>query len=338
MHATQAHLAIACVSLHLETFTFLSLFPKLVSGPIVLWRDFRPQLINRETNFEKASQGINRIIIGFAKKAILADTFGARIHLIENDMLTSSVDTQTMWLRSILYFFQIYYDFSGYSDIAIGLCEIFGFSIKNNFNYPYISTSVSEFWRRWHISLGSWFREYVYIPLGGNRKGNVYLNLFIVFLLTGIWHGANWTFLLWGVVNGVFVVIERLIKNKTWYNKIPSIIKWFATLSVIFFAWVLFMSPNLSDAGKTYISLFTTSTEVPNFTWQYYLNNKTGLLLIIATVGSLIGATPLPKLISKVFDNNIGTIIQKIAFLLLFVVVVLFIVNSTYSPFLYFQF
>ena len=201
----------------LDAFVFLSLFPKVISGPIVLWRDFQPQLAQRpEPDADDAVEGLRRIIIGYSKKAILADTFGAQIARIDGVLLAGGVDTPTMWLRALLYFFQLYYDFSGYSDIAIGLCRVFGFSIKENFNFPYISTSITEFWRRWHISLGSWFREYVYFPLGGNRRGNVYLNLFVVFLLTGIWHGANWTFLLWGVINGVFVVAERYVRNQKW--------------------------------------------------------------------------------------------------------------------------
>lgn len=177
---------------------FLSLFPKLVSGPIVLWKDFAGQIHCRKTELNHVVVGIDRIIIGFAKKAILADSFGKQINVIEEAIAVSGVDAVTMWLRAVLYFFQIYYDFSGYSDIAIGLSRIFGFTLKENFNFPYISGSISEFWRRWHISLGTWFREYIYIPLGGNKKGNVYFNLFVVFLLTGIWHGANWTFFILG--------------------------------------------------------------------------------------------------------------------------------------------
>lgn len=182
----------------LDALVFFSLFPKIVSGPIVLWRDFQPQLANRENTLNDTANGIDRIIIGLAKKAILADTFGFQIQQIQSQTLASGMDRWTMWLMAILYFFQLYYDFSGYSDIAIGLCRVFGFHVSENFNFPYISASVSEFWRRWHISLGRWFREYVYIPLGGNRRGNVYVNLFVVFLLTGIWHGSNWTFLIWG--------------------------------------------------------------------------------------------------------------------------------------------
>ncbi len=181
----------------LECFTFLSLFPKLVSGPIILWKDFKPQLQNRRSSLEQITDGIDRIIIGYAKKAIIADTFGVQINLINNGIAAGGVDVPTMWLKALLYFFQLYFDFSGYSDIAIGLCKIFGFQLKENFNYPYLSKSISEFWRRWHISLGSWFREYVYIPLGGNRR-RVYLNLMIVFILTGLWHGTGMQFLAWG--------------------------------------------------------------------------------------------------------------------------------------------
>lgn len=322
----------------LDTFSFLSLFPKLVSGPIVLWKDFRMQLVQREVNTENISCGINRIIIGYAKKVVLADTFGAQIQFINQQITLSGVDTPTIWLRSILYFFQLYYDFSGYSDIAIGLCKIFGFSFKENFNFPYRSKSVTEFWRRWHISLGSWFREYVYIPLGGNQRGNVYLNLLIVFLLTGIWHGANWTFFLWGGANGIFVVLERFLRKKGWDQKIPLIVRWCFTQAVIFFAWILFMSPDLKSAGSTYMALFSaTGAKTLDFTWRYYLTNKIQLLLIIAGIGAVVGV-PLPKRACSWFETDLGCVIQKAGLLLLFVLDVLFIVNATYSPFMYFQF
>lgn len=244
-----------------------------------------------------------------------------------------------MWLRALLYFFQIYYDFSGYSDIAIGLCRIFGFSLAENFNFPYLSRSITEFWRRWHISLGSWFREYVYIPLGGNRKGNVYVHLFVVFLLTGIWHGANWTFLLWGVYHGVFVVLERLIRNRRWYQKIPSPVKWLGTMVVVFFGWTLFMATDLTAAVDSWKSMFTpVDPSTVNFTWQYYLTFKTAVLLGIAAVGAVAGIGSIPDRVRQCTCTTAGALIQKAAYLMLFVVAVLFVVNSTYSPFLYFQF
>ncbi len=320
----------------LDAFVFLSLFPKVISGPIVLWRDFQPQLAQRpEPDADDVAEGLRRIIIGYSKKAILADTFGAQIARIDGVLLAGGVDTPTMWLRALLYFFQLYYDFSGYSDIAIGLCRVFGFSIKENFNFPYISTSITEFWRRWHISLGSWFREYVYFPLGGNRRGNVYLNLFVVFLLTGIWHGANWTFLLWGVINGVFVVAERYVRNKKWYQRIPSVVKWAFTMAVVYFVWIMFMASDVSDAFSTYAALFAASPAV-NFTWRYFLTRKLAVLLVIAALGSVAGALPMSEERRK---RLWAPAPWKLAvYLVLFAVSVLFVVNSSYSPFLYFQF
>ncbi len=232
----------------LDCLTFLSLFPKLVSGPIVLWKDFKPQLKNRRTDLNDICCGIDRIIIGYAKKAIVADTFGAHIMLINNGAASGGVDVPTMWLKALLYFFQIYFDFSGYSDIAIGISRLFGFKFKENFNYPYISTSISEFWRRWHISLGAWFREYVYIPMGGNRKGNVYIHLATVFLLTGIWHGNGWQFFVWGGVHGVFTILERMVRKYQWYKRIPGIIKWMGTVFIVFLAWIVFSSTDIVDA------------------------------------------------------------------------------------------
>jgi alginate O-acetyltransferase complex protein AlgI len=288
---------------------------------------------------EDYKSGVDRIIIGFAKKAILADTFGTQIQSIEAGITSTGVDAPTMWLRALLYFFQIYYDFSGYSDIAIGLCRIFGFSLKENFNFPYRSRSITEFWRRWHISLGTWFREYVYIPLGGSRRGNVYMNLFLVFLLTGIWHGANWTFVLWGVLNGILVVVERFIQNKSWYQKIPGVVKWLITMILVFFLWIMFMSTDLSSAVRDYRALFTAvDGSLLNFTWRYYLTKKIVLLLIIAAVGSVVGGNRLREQAKTWCSTTAGSVIQQVCYLVLFVIALLFVINSSYSPFLYFQF
>jgi alginate O-acetyltransferase complex protein AlgI len=323
----------------LDAMIFLSLFPKLISGPIVQWKDFQPQLNAQTSSMEDYKSGVDRIIIGFAKKAILADTFGTQIQSIEAGITSTGVDAPTMWLRALLYFFQIYYDFSGYSDIAIGLCRIFGFSLKENFNFPYRSRSITEFWRRWHISLGTWFREYVYIPLGGSRRGNVYMNLFLVFLLTGIWHGANWTFVLWGVLNGILVVVERFIQNKSWYQKIPGVVKWLITMILVFFLWIMFMSTDLSSAVRDYRALFTAvDGSLLNFTWRYYLTKKIVLLLIIAAVGSVVGGNRLREQAKTWCSTTAGSVIQQVCYLVLFVIALLFVINSSYSPFLYFQF
>ena len=323
----------------LDCLTYLTLFSKLVSGPIVLWKDFKHQLVDRRINSEKVANGIDRIIIGYAKKVIIADTFGLQISMINDAMVNGAVDTPTIWLRSLLYFFQLYFDFSGYSDIAIGLSGIFGFEVKENFNYPYLSGSITEFWRRWHISLGSWFREYVYIPLGGNRKGNVYFNLMVVFLLTGIWHGAGWQFVLWGAFHGICVVIERAIKDKKWYTGIPKLIKWMVTVFVIYMSWILFMSPTLASAVDTYGSMFTqANASLVNYTWRFFLSNRILILLIIAVTGHLFGTAIVKKLVDKFKRPNFGTGIKRICLLSLFVVDILYVVNSTYSPFMYFQF
>lgn len=323
----------------LDVFLFLSLFPKLVSGPIVLWKDFEPQVLEHRSSLSGVTSGLDRIIVGYAKKAILADSFGTQIQAIKRQMSVSGIDTPTMWLWALLFFFQLYYDFSGYSDIAIGLCEIFGFRVKKNFNYPYLSTSITEFWRRWHISLGTWFREYVYIPLGGNRRGNVYVNLFVVFLLTGIWHGANWTFVLWGVAHGILVIIERYIRDKQWYKRIPSLLKWAATTGLVFFLWILFMSDDLSSAWESYRLLFAENAGATlNFTWQFYLTNKIAILLAVAGAGAVCGAVHLPDTVRAKLNRGAAVVLYRCVLLLLLVIDILFVVNSSYSPFLYFQF
>lgn len=324
----------------LELALFLSFFPKLISGPIVQWKDFFMQINKRSFSVNKISNGIGRICIGLAKKAIIADSFGRQIQIIENGMATvGGVDTQTLWLKAILYFFQIYYDFSGYSDIAIGLSNILGFEIKDNFNYPYTSNSITEFWRRWHISLGTWFREYVYIPLGGNRSGNVYINLFIVFLLTGIWHGSNWTFIVWGIVNGLFIVIERAIRDYSWYKKVPSLIKWCITTIILFFEWIIFASDTLIESIDYMRRLFMiSSSDSINFTWRYYLTNKIFILLTIAIFGAMYGAFPYKNKVMGLFDSSVGLIVRRIGEIIILITAILFIVNSSYSPFLYFQF
>ena len=323
----------------LNCLVFTSLFPKIVSGPIVLWKDFSLQLNDRRSTIVKITDGLDRIIIGYAKKVILADSFGIQLQQINNGLAGAGVDFQTMWLRAVLYFFQIYFDFSGYSDIALGICSIFGFEIKENFCYPYLSKTVTEFWRRWHISLGTWFREYIYIPLGGNRRGNVYIHLLIVFILTGIWHGKGLQFLLWGAVHGVAVCIERAIQDKDWYSKIPGVLKWFLTAIFILFTWIVFMSKDLASARNAILSLFvSTNTDSITFTWRYYLTNRTILFLLIAVIGHLFGIKTINTKAKALINTKVGCFVKRLLLLVLFIIDVVYIVNSTFSPFIYFQF
>ncbi|MBR1757319.1 MAG: MBOAT family protein [Lachnospiraceae bacterium] len=324
----------------IDVAIFLSFFPKIISGPIVLWRDFQNQFIeNKVITRTEITNGLDRIVVGLAKKVILADSFGALIQKIENNYNTLGADRITLWLQAFLYFFQIYYDFSGYSDIAIGISYVFGIYLPENFSFPYTSISISEFWRRWHISLGRWFREYVYIPMGGNRKGNVYLNLFVVFLLTGIWHGAGWKFIMWGVLHGVCVVIERRLRDTSWYQAVPTIIKWFFTMSVVGLGWILFSSAGFAAFLTLLRDMIRPTVQTLNYTWRYYLTKKTMILLVIAAFGSVLRIfIPKRKLFDSLTVHRIIFYVKPLLMLGLFALTIIFVVNSSYSPFLYFQF
>ena len=320
-----------------DVLLFLFFFPKVSSGPIVLWRDFFPQIRKREHSSELFFQGINRIMIGFAKKAIIADTLGVTVSKI-TDNLSFGIDSPTALLGALCYFLQIYYDFSGYSDIAIGISNVFGFNIFPNFNYPYVSTSIGEFWRRWHISLGSWFREYIYIPLGGNRK-HVYLNLFIVFFITGIWHGSTINFVLWGLLHGILSIAERAVRKKDWYLKTPKFMKWIFTMTFVYFTWIIFMLPSFSQLVEYFKAILGRPAGEVFFTFDYFINVKLVFLIVIGLIGSFLPKTKFYSRIQEWTDTKVeGLIIREIVLMILFFVAIVFIINSSYSPFLYFQF
>lgn len=314
---------------------YISFFPQLVAGPIVKYKTVDDQIRNRKESIEYFSYGINRFVMGLAKKVIIADILGAMADNIFN-LYYSGIDTPTAWIGAICYTFQIYYDFSGYSDMAIGLGYMFGFKFMENFNYPYISKSITEFWRRWHISLSTWFKEYLYIPLGGNRRGNVYLNLFVVFLVTGVWHGAAWTFVIWGLWHGLFILIERAIRNKKWYINIPNIIKHIITMLIVILGWVLFRADNLEQAIGFIKTMFGFNNPTPlTFEYIYFINKKFIFWMVMATLGSM-------PFVANKFNKYNGRksfeILATIGISILFVVSIIFVVNSTYSPFIYFQF
>ncbi len=331
---------------------YISMFPQLIAGPIVRYKDIRDSLTNRVLNASRFASGIERFIIGLAKKAILANTIGEVADKIFAGDYTM-MGTGTAWLGALCYTLQIYYDFSGYSDMAIGLGRIFGFDFMENFNYPYISRSITEFWRRWHISLSSWFRDYLYIPLGGNRKGIIrtYINLLIVFLATGFWHGAAWGFIIWGLWHGLFMVVERLLKigkcKPLIKNvKLRSVCNWLYTMIVVMLGWVLFKTVMLEDA-LSYIGvmLHTHTPDYIAFTTRYYLDNKLIFMLVIAVIAALPWRELLPGRAGKLL-NELNTlpavhpavIIRRILLIGLLIICMMFIMNNTYNPFIYFRF
>ena len=281
------------------------------------------------------------IAIGCAKKVILADPFGALAAEIQTQSAVG-IDIPTAWGCAFIYMLQIYYDFSGYSDIAIGLSSMMGFDVKKNFDFPYVSLSISEFWRRWHISLGTWFREYVYIPLGGNRKGflKTLRNLFIVFLLTGIWHGAGLGYLLWGIMHGVCVVLERCVRNKRSYQKVPAVLKWAATMFIVFLGWQTFRLPDTTQLIEFFKVMFgMTRFDMITFTWEYYFTVRVWVMIIVGCLGATVLSFKFfVDLKEKINQNKVLYTIQEAGVLVLMILSVLYIVNSTYSPFIYFQY
>lgn len=323
----------------LDCTLYLSFFPKVVSGPIVLWRDFQPQIAGRTVSLDDAVDAVNRIMIGFAKKLILADVFGACLAEMNP---AYGIDVPTAWGAALLYMLQIYYDFAGYSDIAIGLALLFGFRCKENFDFPYRSCSITEFWRRWHISLGTWFREYVYIPLGGSRFGErrTLFNLAIVFLFTGIWHGAGWSYVLWGGINGLCVLCERILWNKQLYQKTPKFLKWGAASMITMFCWELFRFASINktiDWLKMMAGVYPFERMV--FTWEFYFTPRVLFLMTVAILGATVfGATEVRDGWRRIATMKYGFALQEIGLLVLFGISVLCMVSSTYKPFIYFQY
>jgi alginate O-acetyltransferase complex protein AlgI len=285
------------------------------------------------------SSGIKRFIIGLFKKIIIANSFATIADSIM-DLPPDSISASTAWLGVISYSIQIFFDFSGYSDMAIGLGRMFGFKILENFNYPYISLSIQEFWRRWHISLSNWFRDYVYIPLGGNRKSTAktYRNLIIVFSLTGIWHGATWSFFIWGMIHGCFILLERIGFSKT-LSQIPKLFSWAYTILVVVIAWVFFRIEEINVANEYIYRLFTPNQLVKN-SFIDFLNLEVLFNLLMAiTFGTPILEYFKNKFFNLGFENNLILIrIKEIGLIVLFIYSILYINSGSYNPFIYFRF
>lgn len=317
--------------------TYVSLFPQLVAGPIVRYQTVEKELDNRVHSFNNFAYGIRRFSVGLAKKVLIANALG---ELCSKASATSEETVVLFWIFGISYMLQLYFDFSAYSDMAIGLGRIFGFHFPENFNYPYISKSITEFWRRWHISLSTWFKDYVYIPLGGNRVSRYkqIRNILIVWLLTGIWHGANWTFLIWGLLFGIILIIEKIFLNK-FMEKLPSFIRRIYVLFIVMILFIIFSSDNMSVALSNIKGLFGMNGEafINDYT-LHYLKSYLPVLII-----ALLGSTPFIKiLIDKLrknkYVNNIINILEPILIVVILVVVTSYLIDNSYNPFLYFRF
>ena len=321
----------------LKIATYVSLFPQLIAGPIVRYETIEKELDNRTSNFENFAYGVRRFVIGLGKKVLIANMLG---ELCDVFSTTNEKSILFYWIFAISYSLQIYFDFSAYSDMAIGLGRMFGFHFLENFNYPYISKSITEFWRRWHMSLSSWFRDYVYIPLGGNRKGTIILvrNIFIVWALTGIWHGANWTFVIWGLMFGIMLIIEKLFLTKH-LEKMPSILQRIYVLFTVMISFIIFNANSIGEAWNNIIGLFGANGEsLINASTVYYLKSYLVVLVI-----AIIGSTPLlkniiEKLKTKTNANKIINLLEPIAMASILIIVTAYLVDNSYNPFLYFRF
>lgn len=320
----------------LKIALYVSLFPQLIAGPIVRYKDVAAQIDSRETTVDKFAEGIYRFVTGLAKKIILANGVGMIADEIFNAPYLEHA-VLTAWLGILCYTLQIYFDFGGYSDMAIGLGKMFGFDFLENFNLPYISTSITEFWRRWHISLSSFFKDYVYIPLGGSRKGNVYINLLIVFSLTGMWHGAAWNFVVWGLWHGFFRILERInTKHQLIKFKVPVIVKYLITMMIVMIGWVMFRADTLSYAIGYVGRMFgLNQASTVYFRTGYYVNPYRIFIIVLAVAASL---GVFGKANERLMKCRNYIVIRNVATLVLMLICIIYVMIATYNPFIYFRF
>lgn len=316
---------------------YIAFFPQLIAGPIVRYETIAEQIQNRKETIEQFSKGTTRFIAGLAKKVIIANNL-ALLADAAFETAIPELSTGFAWLGALAYSFQILFDFSGYSDMAIGLGQMFGFHFLENFNFPYISKSITEFWRRWHISLGTWFRDYVYFPLGGSRvksKGRLVFNLFVVWLLTGLWHGANWTFICWGLLYFVLLVIEKLTGLPD--TKHLSVLKHGYTLLFVVIGWVLFRADTLSSAWQYLKAMFGLHSGVlwDNNTFFYLCEN---VMFLLMAVFFSIPILPWFSQKLRIQENKIIGILHPVVYLTLFLISLAYITKGSYNPFIYFNF
>lgn len=320
----------------LKLALYVSLFPQLVAGPIVRYSDIEKALNERQHSIENFSFGVRRFVTGLAKKVLLANSLGSLCEVFRD---TDEKSTLFFWIYAVAYSLQVYFDFSGYSDMAIGLGKIFGFEFMENFRYPYVSTSVTEFWRRWHISLGSWFRDYVYIPMGGNRvkTPRFFFNILTVWFLTGFWHGADWTFIIWGLYFAALLLIEKSIPKKI-KDKVPSVFGHIYLIFAVLVGFVIFNGSGVEGVLYDLRGMFTPAYPVCTDITLYYLKSYAVLLAL-----GIFGATPAAKILADKFTGSkIGsklTVVAEPVFVVaVLVTVTAYLVDGSYNPFLYFRF
>ena len=318
---------------------YISFFPQLIAGPIVKYHDIEQQISNRTFDLEETAEGFRRFIVGLSKKVLLSNTAALAADAVFAAELTQ-VGALAAWIGAVSYLFQIYFDFSGYSDMAIGLGRMFGFTFQENFNYPYISCSVQEFWRRWHISLSTWFKEYLYIPLGGNRKGRArtYVNKLFVFFSTGLWHGADWTFVIWGLYHGLFLLLEGILPVK----KLPRALGHVYTMLVVCAGFVIFRADTLSQ-GAALIGKMFTGLPAGRDTMGFALQQINPLLVLVLVI-CLFASCPLKSLRSRLPGRwekilaRVGNPSAYVCSIALLVLCMLSLSGGTYNPFIYFRF
>ena len=316
--------------------TYIALFPQLIAGPIVRYSDVKKQLVSRKHSLEKFCDGFRRFILGFIKKVLIANNVAIIADSVFNAPSEVALTPVVIIVALIAYTLQIYYDFSGYSDMAIGLGKIFGFDFNENFNYPYSATSITDFWKRWHISLTTWFKDYLYIPLGGNRCSKIkwIRNFLVVWLLTGLWHGASWNFILWGVFYAIILLTEKQFLHK-YIEKLPRFLAWLLMFTVVNIGWLIFRVENMGD-----LRLIITSFFSPTGTLSDFISNNFSIVpyYIFVIIGLIFMFPISKKIVSKLLSYRYGRLALDIILCLLFVLCIFALINSSYNPFIYFRF
>ena len=322
---------------------YVSFFPQLIAGPIVRYKTIEHEITDRKENCDDIIYGFRRFITGLAKKVLLANSVGAVASHIyslnESSASFEAAGSLSLWLAALCYGLQIYFDFSGYSDMAIGLGGIFGFHFLENFNYPYMSLSITDFWRRWHISLSSWFKDYIYIPLGGSRVSTPrwLINILIVWTITGLWHGAEWNFVIWGLYYAIWLILEKLIFNRI-FKKIPEVIRWIYAMFVVTIGWVIFSITDISQL----LSILKTMFSYKFTDWSALLSADISVMKGFVFIPiAILSAFPIIKTHKNVFikkDSRILNILTDICYIILLALCIAFIISSSYNPFIYFRF